>query len=96
MKFEYPGDPPADVAIMSRPEFRKHYDFTLHDEEEAYARGADFVAIPEEDEIVCDGCNKDIAGEVYVLRCATPGQCNPADRAYCQDCAQKDLLPYCK
>jgi hypothetical protein len=82
---------------MSAVEFLRCYPRpTLHDEEEIYARGANFVAMPEGNEIICDGCCKDVTGEVYVYRYERPGHCCPSDRAYCKTCAENDLLPYCK
>jgi hypothetical protein len=96
-QYRYPGDPPADLAIMSRSEFLRLYPRpTLYDEEEAYRRGADFVVMPEANEIICDGCDRDVTGEVYVYRYEKPGQCRPSDRAYCKACAEKSFLPYCK
>jgi hypothetical protein len=98
VKHQFPGDPPAEVAIMSRREFKRLYPRpTLHDEEIAYARGrVDFVAMPDADEIVCDSCNRDIGDEVYVYRYERLGQCSGSDRGYCEDCYRKELVPYCE
>jgi hypothetical protein len=97
-KFLYPGDPPAEMAIMSRAEFLRLYPRpTLHEEEEAYAtRRVDFFAMLEPDEIVCDQCNQDVIGDVYVIRYESPPQCRGSDRAYCKACAEKGLLRYCE
>jgi hypothetical protein len=56
----------------------------------------DVVHLPDGDEIVCDHCIQDVIGDVYVYRYAKPGHCTGSDVAYCQRCAAKHLLPYCK
>jgi hypothetical protein len=92
----YPGDPPQELATMTRAEFNRAYPRpTLHDEEEAYAAGADFVVMPEGNEVVCDSCGEDVGGDqIFVLR-LEPGRCGAGDRAYCRGCAEGYLLPYC-
>jgi hypothetical protein len=95
-QYQYPGDPPADVAIMSRQEFNRFYPPATMNEEEAYARGANFVIMRDAGEIVCDSCDEDVTGEVWVYRWERPGRCSPGDRAYCTACGKRLLLPYCK
>ena len=83
LPFLYPGDPLAEVAVLSRAEFKRLYrTMTPHDEETLYAVcEIDYVAVAEPDEIACDSCNADIGAEVWVYR-LRPGQCRPgSDRA---------------
>lgn len=86
---QYPGDPPCVVEKMNRKEFLEKFPRTPTRIESwnpdlAMWDVEEFEVLP--DAVYCDLCNEDPVDEIYVVR----------SNAYCANCANKSLIPYCK
>lgn len=83
----YPGDPPENVTLMNRQEFKAAHPRTPWKISDL-STGEVLKEIPiDEDEVICDLCNADPIDTIYVIG---------TGRGYCGQCAKECVLDYCQ